>query len=132
VTPNTRENTAVDDSIRLNQPLFERVLRASDLFWKMYIPNSAAAQPAEPKLSWKLEPQVGSVSVVVSERDEMGDRNIPHEFSQEDMFDERARNVGTLRMWSELLDLRSLQRKPRIDELIRELEEEQAAVQQAR
>lgn len=130
--PNTRDNTDFDAPIRANQALFEQVLRASDLFWKAYIPNSAAEQASPPRLHWKLEPSIGGLSVVVSEKDELGERNIPHEFSQEEMFDDRARNVGTLRMWSELLDLRSLQRKPRIDALIREIEEDENAVQQAR
>ena len=123
--PNTPDNTTADPSIRANPALYEQVLRASDLFWKVYIPNSAATHAGKPSLSWRLEPRNGGISAVVSERDELGDRNIPHEFSQEEMFDDRARNVGTLRMWSELLDLRSFQRKPRIDALIRELEEEE-------
>ncbi len=127
--PNTVENTKIDESIRANNELREMVLKASDLFWENYFPDSATDSPPPPSLSWRLEPRHGGVWATVSEKDDLGERSSPHFFSQEDLFDKRARTIGTLQMLSEVLAYRSRQRKPVIDALIRAMEEGNALQQ---
>jgi hypothetical protein len=116
----------IDERIHRDERLLQDVRKATDFFIEQYEPRTPSDPPFVPEIEWTLSPGVlPPLWVNVHEKYDLGLLGTARGMMMNDLRDERSRNVNMLKLWGQLLDERSGKRITLMEDLLRQLEEEQ-------
>jgi hypothetical protein len=114
----TEPRVEIDDRIRANPDLLQSVTATM-----AYLGRTVSGVPLPASIRWRFLPlDPGSIELLLSDSTDFTDPVVRRVFRVTDLNDEYAREVGILRTFGDLLQIRSKNHMAHIDELIRAID----------